>query len=94
MFERVVVGVKDLEAGRDALLPPAQAPTSANHHLTLAQVVAAPTPAPDSGAAESAARRRYALERLAALRDESQLGPDAAHAGARDPRAGSAGREY
>ena len=80
MFESVVVGVKDLEAARGALLRPAQALTSANHHLTLAQVQVAAPPAPDSGAAESAARRWYALERLAALRDESQLDPDAAPA--------------
>ena len=88
MFENVVVGVKDLEAGRDALRL-AQALTSANHHLTLAQVqMAALTSAPDSGAAESAAKRRYAFERLAALHAESQLDPDVAYAEARDLRQG------
>ena len=48
----------------------------------------APKPAPDSGAAGSAARRRDALERLAALRDESQLDAEVAYAEARDVRQG------
>jgi nucleotide-binding universal stress UspA family protein len=51
MFSSVVVGVKELEAGRDALRL-AQALTSATGTLTLAHVqVVAPKPAPDSGAA-------------------------------------------
>ena len=46
----------------------ARALTSANGTLTLAHVQAvAPKPAPDSGAAGAAARRRDALERVAAL---------------------------
>ncbi len=48
MFSSVVVGVKELEASRDALYL-ARALTSANGNLTLAHVhVVAPTPAPDS----------------------------------------------
>lgn len=73
MFSNVVVGVKERDAGGDALCL-ARALTSANGKLTLARVqVVAPRPAPDSGAAGSASRRRDALERLAALRDDSQL---------------------
>ena len=73
MFSNVVVGMKEPEAGRDALRL-AWALTSAKGNLTFANVqVVAPKPAPDSGAAGSDARRRDALERLAALRDESQL---------------------
>ena len=73
MFSNVVVGVKEREAGRDALFL-ARILISANGKLTLARVqVVAPRPAPDSGAAGAEARRRDALERLAALRDESQL---------------------
>jgi len=73
MFSNVVVGVKEREAGRDALCL-ARILTSAKGALTLANVqVAAPRPAPDSNAAASAARQRGALERLATLRNESQL---------------------
>jgi hypothetical protein len=68
MFSGVVVGVKELKAGRDALCL-ARALTSANGNLTLAHVqLVAPAPAPDSGAAGAAARRRDALERLTARR--------------------------
>jgi len=73
VFSNVVVGVKEREAGRDALCL-ARILISANGKLTLASVqVVAPRPAPDSGAAGAEARRRDGLERLAALRDESQL---------------------
>jgi nucleotide-binding universal stress UspA family protein len=89
MFENVVVGVKELEAGRDALRL-ALALTSFDRHLTLAYVqVAAPKPAPDSGAAGCATKRRDALERLAALREESQLDAEVVYyAEARDLRHG------
>ena len=88
MFENVVVSVKDLEAGRDALRL-AQMLTSADGNLTLAHVqVGAPKPAPDSGAAASAARRRVALERLAVLRDECQLDAELAWSEARGLRQG------
>ena len=88
MFSSVVVGVKELEAGRDALCL-ARALTSANGNLTLAHVqVVAPTPAPDSGAAGAAARRRDALECLTALRDESRLDAEVVYGEARDVRRG------
>jgi len=88
MFSNVVVGVKELEAGRDALCL-ARALASAKGNLTLAHVhVVAPKPAPDSGAAGAAARRRDGLERLAALRDESHLDAEVVCDEARDLRQG------
>jgi nucleotide-binding universal stress UspA family protein len=88
MFSNVVVGVKELEAGRDALCL-ARPLTSANGNLTLAHVqVVAPKPAPDSGAAGAAARHREALERLTALRDESRLDAEVVCAEARAVRLG------
>ena len=88
MFKTVVVGVKDLQAGRDALRL-AQALAARNRKLTLAHVhVSATKPAPDSGAVGSAARRREALALLAALRDESQLDAEVAWAEAGGVRRG------
>jgi nucleotide-binding universal stress UspA family protein len=88
MFSNAIVGVKETEAGRDAIRL-ARVLTSANGNLTLAHVrVVAPRPAPDSGAAGAAAKRRYAVERLAALRDELQLDAEVAYAEARDVRRG------
>jgi nucleotide-binding universal stress UspA family protein len=74
--------------GRDAVCL-ARALTSANPNLTLAHVqVVAPKPALDSGAAGAAARRRDALERLAALRDESRLDAEVVCGEAREVRRG------
>jgi nucleotide-binding universal stress UspA family protein len=88
MFSNVVVGVKELEAGRDALCL-ARPLTSANGNLTLAHVqVVAPKPAPDSGAAGAAARHQDALERLTALRDESRLDAEVVCGEARDVQTG------
>lgn len=88
MFSNVVVGAKELEAGRDALCL-ARALTSANGNLSLAHVhVVVPAAAPDSGAAGAAARRRDALERLTALRDESRLYAEMVYSEARDVRRG------
>jgi len=88
MFSNVVVGVKELEAGCDALTL-ARPLTPANGNLTLAHVqVVAPRPAPDSGAAGAAARHRDALERLTALRDESRLDAGVVCSEARDLRLG------
>ena len=88
MFSSVVVGVKELEAGRDALRL-ARTLISATGNLTLAHVqVTAPKPAPDSGAVGAAARRRDELGRLAALRDESQLDAELVYREARGVRKG------
>ena len=88
MFENVVVGVKDPEAGRDAVCL-AEALAARERSLTLAHVqVAASKPAPDSGSVGSAAKRQEALGLLAALRDESQLDADVAWGEARGVRQG------
>ena len=88
MFSSVVVGVKELEAGRDALRL-ARTLTSAKGNLALVHVhVVAPKPAPDSGAMGAAAKRRDALEQLARLRDEWQLDPELVYTEARSVRQG------
>ena len=88
MFSDVIVGVKELEAGRDALCL-ARALASAKGNLTLAHVhVAAPKPAPDSGAVGAAARGRDDLGRLVALRGESHLDAEVVCDEARDVRQG------
>jgi nucleotide-binding universal stress UspA family protein len=88
MFENVVVGVKDDEAGRDA-------PALARHllspdgSLTLASVsVAVPVPPPDDEPGWEAGERRRALDRLARLRDEADV---AAHLSWRRARSAAAG---
>jgi nucleotide-binding universal stress UspA family protein len=88
MFENVIVGVKDIQAGRDAVRL-AQALAARESSLTLAHVhVVAPKPAADSGSVGSAAKRREAVGLLAALRDESQLDADVAWGEARGVRQG------
>jgi nucleotide-binding universal stress UspA family protein len=72
MYDTVIVGVDDAQAGRDALAL-AGLLASPQGQLTLAYVqVVMPKPDSDSGAVSLAADRRPALERLAALRDESR----------------------
>ncbi|MGA9856844.1 MAG: universal stress protein [Solirubrobacteraceae bacterium] len=85
MFSNVLVGVKQFEAGRDALSL-ARVLASGKGNLTLAQVQV--EPAPRSGAAGAAGRRRDALECLAALRDESQLDAEVVCCVARSVRRG------
>lgn len=73
-FDHVLVGVSDADDGQDALRL-AEELAGAESELTLAHVqVVADKPAPDSGAARHVARRRKALEELAALRDRAELG--------------------
>ena len=70
MFEEVVVGVRDDDAGPGAIAL-AKEMASARSELTLVHVhVVANKPAPDSGSVGDAAMCRYALERLTALRAE------------------------
>jgi nucleotide-binding universal stress UspA family protein len=72
MFKNVIVGVADLEAGRDALALALQL-ASGDRPLMLAYVQAVmPKPGPDSGALSLAADRRRALERLAPLQGQSR----------------------
>jgi nucleotide-binding universal stress UspA family protein len=88
MFDNVVVGVRDFGADRRVLWL-ARALASDDGRLALAHVqVVRSKLAPDSGAVRYAARRRYALERLAALRDESQLNAEVVCEEARSVRCG------
>jgi nucleotide-binding universal stress UspA family protein len=71
MFDNVIVGVADLEAGRDALALALQL-ASRDRPLTLAYVqTVMPKPGPDAGAVSLAADRRRTLRRLAPLQDWS-----------------------
>ena len=73
MFDNVIVGVDDREAGRDALGLARQL-VSSHGRLTLVYVkVVMLKPEPDSGAVSLAAERRSAMKRLASLRDESHV---------------------
>jgi nucleotide-binding universal stress UspA family protein len=88
MFENVIVGVKNVEDGRDALWL-ARALASRSGRLTLAHVqVVATKPAPDSASVRYAAKRRRTLEQLVALRDESQIDGDVVCEEARSARHG------
>jgi nucleotide-binding universal stress UspA family protein len=73
MFENVIVGADDAEAGRDALALARQLAASPGQ-LTLAYVqVGAPPHDPDSAPLSLAADRQPVLEALRSLRDESHL---------------------
>jgi nucleotide-binding universal stress UspA family protein len=73
MFNDVIVGVGDYEAGRDALAL-AKELAARERPLTLAYVeVLMHRPDPDSGAVWQEADRRRALELLASLRDEFRV---------------------
>jgi nucleotide-binding universal stress UspA family protein len=70
MFENVVVGVRDMETGRDATALAGKL-VFEQGVLTLLHVDLITTkPAPDSGSVGDARRRRYALERLTLLAAE------------------------
>ena len=73
MFDNVIIGADDAEAGRDALALAEQ--LAARHgQVTLAYVqVGAPPPDPDSAALSLAADRQPVVEALRSLRDESHL---------------------
>jgi nucleotide-binding universal stress UspA family protein len=73
MFEDVIVGVGDYDAGRDAVALAKELAAGAQR-LTLAYVeVVMVKPDPDSGPAWQDADRRRAIERLASLRDEFRV---------------------
>ena len=66
MFEQVVVGIRDDQAGRDAIaLTMELAAGDGAVTLLHVQVISA-RPAPDSGAVGAAAKYGYAIERLTA----------------------------
>ncbi|HEY2161566.1 MAG TPA: universal stress protein [Solirubrobacteraceae bacterium] len=73
MFEDVVVGIRDRDAGRDAVAL-ARELVAPRGKLTLAHVeVVTGKPAPDSASARDASHRRDALEQLTALREELRV---------------------
>ena len=73
MFEQVVVGNRDDEAGRDAIAL-AMELVSGDGAVTLLHVqVISARPAPDSGAVGAAAKYRYAIERLTTLANECAI---------------------
>jgi nucleotide-binding universal stress UspA family protein len=73
MFDNVIIGADNAEAGRDALAL-AQQLAAPRGQLTLAYVqVGAPPPEPDSAAMSLAADRQPVVTSLRSLRDESHL---------------------
>ena len=73
MFNNVIIGADDAEAGRDALAL-ALALAAPRGQVTLAYVqVGAPPPDPDSAAMSLAADRQPVVEALRSLRDESHV---------------------
>jgi nucleotide-binding universal stress UspA family protein len=76
MFNNVIVGVGDDEAGQDAIALAKELGAGARR-LALADVeVVTLKPDPDSGVVGQEADRRRALERLASLRDEFRVHAD------------------
>jgi nucleotide-binding universal stress UspA family protein len=88
MFEEVVVAVGEDDSARDAVALGKEL-GSAHGRLTLVHVlVVASKPAPDSGAAGDAARRRHACERLTALSSEFSAAAQVSWVEARSVRRG------
>jgi len=91
MFEQVVVAVGEDDNGRDAVALGKEL-VSAHGRLMLVHVhVVTSKPAPDSGAAGDAAKRRSACERLATLAGEFSLGAQVSCVEARSVRRGLPG---
>jgi len=88
MFKHVVVGVRDVETGPDAIALAGQL-TSRGGSVTLVHVrEVADRPAADSGAARSAHLRRFWIERLATLAEACSINASAACVEARSSRHG------
>lgn len=73
MFEKVVVGIDDYEAGRDALELANQLVSLRGNLLLVYVEVAMAAPGPDSDPRWRLDDRRRALERLASVRDDAGL---------------------
>ena len=73
MFENVVVGIDDYEAGRDPLELANQLVSPRGNLLLVYVEVVMATPGPDSDPRWQLDDRRRALERLASVRDEAKL---------------------
>ena len=88
MFQQVVVGIRDDQAGRDAIAL-ARELVSGDGAVTLLHVqVISARPAPDSGAVGAAAKYRYAIERLTTLANELAIAARVSCVEAPSPRGG------
>jgi hypothetical protein len=88
MFQQVVVGIRDDQAGRDAIAL-AMELVSGDGAVTLLHVqVISARPAPDSGAVGAAAKYRYAIERLTTLANEFAIAARVSCVEAPSPRGG------
>jgi nucleotide-binding universal stress UspA family protein len=88
MFKTIVVGVRDVEAGRDAVALAARLRAPEDAVALLHVQVVTGRPAPDSGAVVGAAKRLTALDRLTQLADEFAIGAEVACTEARSVRHG------
>jgi nucleotide-binding universal stress UspA family protein len=73
MFEQVVVGIRDDQAGRDAIALATKLVASDGAATLLHVQVVSARPAPDSGAVGAAAKYRQAIERLTRLANECAI---------------------
>ena len=88
MFEQVVVGIREDQAGRDAIALATEL-ASADGAVTLLHVqVVSARPAPNSGAVGAAAKYRHAIERLTTLADECAIAARVSCVEAPSPRRG------
>lgn len=88
MFENVVVGIRDVATGPDAIALAGQL-VSASGELTLLHVhEVGEKPAPDSGGARAAPQRRFWMDQLAALAEVASIDAAVACVEAHSPRRG------
>ena len=88
MFKNVVIGIRDVETGPDAIALAGRL-VSANGEWTLVHVRAeGDKPAPDSGTGRDASVRRFWMQRLSALAEASAINAAVACVVAHSPRRG------
>jgi nucleotide-binding universal stress UspA family protein len=88
MFEQLVVGIRDDQAGRDAIALTMEL-AAGDGAVTLLHVqVISTRPGPDSGAVGAAAKYRYAIERLTALANECAIAARVSCVEAHSPQRG------
>ena len=88
MFRTIVVGVREVQDGRDAIALAARLRAPGDAVALLHVEVVTARPAPDSGAVVRAAKRLTALDRLTQLADEFAIDAEAACTEARSVRRG------
>jgi nucleotide-binding universal stress UspA family protein len=79
MFRTIVVGVRDVEAGRDAIALAARLRAPEDAVALLHVEVVTGRPAPDSGAVVGATKRLTSLDRLTQLADEFAIEAEVAY---------------